>query len=228
MCVIIYCKKDGNRPTEKVLKKCEQANPHGIGVAYQRKGSDMYTVAKGISFNTLIKIMNRHDGEIGIHFRYATVGGKTKELCHPFPTTPKVETWLDYESNAILFSNGTWENWDESYEMHRQLLKLKKLDGQMSDTRALAKLVSKHGKTGFLNYVKDVHAKHDFVRCLIMKTSKPAAMTGTWHKVGGVMYSNTRWQVNTRRSVANYWGRARVSDILGQATLMDENDGSVY
>ena len=230
MCVIIYCKKDGNRPTRKILNKCEKANPHGIGVAYRKQGSDMYSVAKGISMETLVRIMDKYDGEIAIHFRYATVGGQAKELCHPFPTTPKAETWLDYEANAILFSNGTWENWKDAYEVNRQILGLRKLDGKMSDTRALAKLVAKHGKAKFLNSIRDTHHKHDYIRCLVMKTFKPAVMTGKWYEKNDVYYSNLRWDSRTMipKKYSRYWGKASVSDILGQATMLDEDDGSIF
>lgn len=195
MCVIIFSPNTGNRPSSKTLELCNKANPDGIGVVTQGD-AEMYSVSKGISLDMLQKTIDKTDGAIAIHFRYATVGGINDKLCHPFPCTPKAETWADYQASDILMTNGTWMNWEQSYEAIRKLLRLPKLRGEVSDTRAMAQVVGSSLKTSWLENITDKHPLSKRVRSLYMSKSRKQSplFFGDWTTHEGCKFSNMRWQ----------------------------------
>ena len=195
MCVIIFSPNTGNRPSSKTLELCNKANPHGIGIVTQGS-KDMFSVSKGVSLDYVKKTLRNTDGAIAIHFRYATVGGIEDELCHPFPCTTKAETWTDYEASDILMTNGTWLNWEQSYEVLRKLLKLPKLHGDISDTRAMSQVVGSSLSTSFLSNITDKHPQSTRVRSLYMSKCKKrtASFYGDWQNYEGCKFSNMRWQ----------------------------------
>lgn len=195
MCVIIFSPCAGSRPSSKTLADCEKANPHGIGIVTQ--GSrQMFSVSKGVSLDYVKKTLRNTDGPIALHFRYATAGGVSNKLCHPFPCTPKAETWIDYEASDILMTNGTWLNWEQSYEVVRKLLKLPALKGSLSDTRAMAQIVGSSLSTAWLANITDKHPNHKRVRSLYMSKCKKKTATfyGDWENYEGCKYSNMRWK----------------------------------
>jgi hypothetical protein len=77
-------------------------------------------------------------GEIVIHFRIASVGEVTPQLCHPFPVTACATTHLFGHARAVLFHNGTWSDWRENL---RRMPRHHRPDGLLSDTRVAASLV---------------------------------------------------------------------------------------
>lgn len=77
-------------------------------------------------------------GEIVIHFRWASVGEVTPELCHPFPVTSKATTRLSGQARAVLFHNGTWGQWRDTL---RRMPRHRSPDGLLSDTRVAASVV---------------------------------------------------------------------------------------
>ena len=107
MCIIIYSPNAGFRPSMETLDKCQQANPHGIGIVTM--GDDKYfDITKAVSLEHAKNVIDQEQGAVALHFRYATAGGNGKNLCHPFPCTSQAQTWLDYRSSEILMTNGTW------------------------------------------------------------------------------------------------------------------------
>lgn len=223
MCVIIHCPTN-KRPSVSDLKKCNEANPHGIGIVTE--GDKMFAINKGISFEALLKIVKEATGELAIHFRYATAGGKGEELCHPFPCTHKAETWLDYQATDVLMTNGTWINWEQAYATMRYTHGIKKLSGKMSDTRALAHMIAETEKHGWLKYISDRHHAHKRVRALYCtkRYEKSFKRYGEWSKhTDGCYYSNLRWRTpaQPKRSYSQklfggYKPLAKASDIIGQ------------
>lgn len=201
MCVIIFSPNTGNRPSSKTLELCEKANPHGIGIVTQGT-RQMFSVSKGVSLDYVKKILKTTDGAIAIHFRYATVGGVQDELCHPFPCTTKAETWLDYESSDLLMTNGTWMNWEQSYQAMKKLLKIPNLTSDISDTRALAQVIGTTLNTSFLANITDKHPQSTRVRSLYLSKSKKrtASFYGTWHSYEGCKFSNLRWKVRKSKA----------------------------
>ena len=50
-------------------------------------------------------------------------------------------------------SNGTWMNWEQSYEIIKKLGSIKAINGKMSDTRAMAHIVGTKRKTSWLREI---------------------------------------------------------------------------
>lgn len=195
MCVIIYSPNSDNRPTMKTLDKCEKANPHGIGVA-MAGSKKMFQVNKAISLDYLKHLVRNEEGPLAIHFRFATAGGEGKELCHPFPCTAKAETWLDYKASEILFTNGTWINWIQSYSIIKSLNNMSGLGKTMSDTRALAHIIGSTRKSSFLKDISDKHPSEKRVRALYMSKAikDQHRLFGDWHDFEGCKFSNLRFK----------------------------------
>jgi len=233
MCVIIHCPKN-KRPSISTLKKCEESNPHGIGIV--TKGEKMFEVNKGISFDSLAKIVKDSTGDIAIHFRYATAGGQSEELCHPFPCTIKAETWLDYQSTDILMTNGTWINWEQAYATMRYTHGIKKLNGKMSDTRALAHLIAGTEKHGWLKHISDKNPAHKRVRALYItqRYKNKFQRIGKWYRHhDGCHYSNMRWNAPTKihKSIKDKLFRkpqASANDIVGAQSDFSDWIGRHY
>ena len=135
MCVILVC-PDNVRPNAQTLKNCERANPHGAGVAWREDGEVWWM--KGLSADELSELIDRISGEIVIHFRWASVGGVTPKLCHPFPVTACATTKLTGRARTVLFHNGTWGGWRDAL---KRMPANRISDSILSDTRVAASLV---------------------------------------------------------------------------------------
>ena len=135
MCVILVCPPDV-RPDRATLDACHQANPHGAGVAWREAGAVRWF--KGLEPGDLEPLIARLPGEIVIHFRWASVGAVTPNLCHPFPVTRAATTRLSGHARAVLFHNGTWSQWRATLS---RLPKHGTPEGLLSDSRVAASLV---------------------------------------------------------------------------------------
>ena len=93
---------------------------------------------KGLEPDELGNLIDKLDGEIVIHFRWASVGEVTPKLCHPFPVTACATTRLTGHARAVLFHNGTWGQWRETY---KRMPRHRRPYGELSDTRVVASLV---------------------------------------------------------------------------------------
>ena len=89
MCIAIY-KPESKTITEDVLRLCYKNNPHGAGFAFA--DGERVHIRKGyFSFTGFMKVYERYkDMPMVIHFRYATVGRKSKANCHPFRLNEKM------------------------------------------------------------------------------------------------------------------------------------------
>jgi hypothetical protein len=81
-----------------------------------------------------------------IHFRIASVGGKDKSLCHPFPIEKDVPLKLKGKSkHGVLFHNGTWTEYKEIIQIACLRAGIKVPDGKISDSRIMAWLAHNFG-----------------------------------------------------------------------------------
>lgn len=201
MCVIIFSPSKGSRPSGRTLDLCNKANPHGIGIVTQGSRK-MFSVSKGVSMSYLKKTLRNTEGAIAIHFRYATIGGTESALCHPFPCTEKAESWLDYEATDVLMTNGTWLNFEQSYEVARKLTKTSRLKGEVSDTRAMAQIVGSTRSHDWLRNITDKHPQSTRVRSLYMTKGNAKRMHfyGKWEDYEGCKFSNLRWKPSKFRA----------------------------
>ena len=142
MCVILVC-PENVRPKPEVLYACHEANPHGAGVAWREGGRVRWE--KNLGPGQLLKLLRELNGEIVIHFRWASVGGVDPRLCHPFPITPKASISLTGMAEALLFHNGTWGGYVDALERLEQHRKAPLPTRPMSDSRAAALVVHTTG-----------------------------------------------------------------------------------
>ncbi len=90
MCIVIVKRASAKHPTDDVIKRCWQGNPHGAGVAYASK--DGVVIDKGhMTVEALIEALAvvrevPHSWYL-VHFRIATHGSRGPENTHPFWTT---------------------------------------------------------------------------------------------------------------------------------------------
>ncbi len=180
MCVILQIPKNV-RPNIETLRLCERANPHGGGIAWRNGGNVEWIKTNDV--NEIDKLARRIKGELVIHFRIASVGGVSDQLRHPFPCTHKASTASRGRSSSVLFQNGTWLGYAEALrfaESEGHALP----DGEMSDARAAAFLVSIYGhrfleRCGGSRWVYMNHAE--------------TVRFGDWFKRDGIYFSNLYW-----------------------------------
>lgn len=183
MCVILSCKT--KHPTLEMLERAHAANPHGAGVAWLegglvrwRKGLDAVGVAHLIADGVL-------KFPYVVHFRLASVGEHSPELCHPFPITDGAATDLEGDATSVLFHNGTWRD----YESH--LLRMR-LHGQISDTRVLAAWISQNEKPTDEGWFADLMLDRlsETSRFVLFDRRGPI-LYGRWWRIDQIDLSNT-------------------------------------
>lgn len=108
MCIAIH-KPKGIKLDYALYAECFSRNEHGSGIAYvdqiDKKGNRGIVIDKGF-FNApaMIKaIQEEEDREMLIHFRRASCGGITSDMCHPFGFHSR--TFPQY--SFALIHNGT-------------------------------------------------------------------------------------------------------------------------
>lgn len=149
MCVIAICSEI---PKSNVIKKMYDTNPDGAGIAWREK--DFIHWKKGLSLEQVEMEITNKPLPFVLHFRLASVGRKTKELCHPFPITKNVELNETGKAKSVLFHNGHWSKWKEAcFEMTvRRNLTIP--NGEWSDTRAIAWIVY-HNSEKILHFINE-------------------------------------------------------------------------
>jgi len=98
MCIAILNKANGANLSRKTLRRCQAANPDGIGIAWTEDGT--VKVKKSVkSLDVIFKTYQRartFDTDILLHFRLATHGQVSVANCHPF----------NIDSNTVVIHNG--------------------------------------------------------------------------------------------------------------------------
>lgn len=154
MCMIFACKT--GIPTLDIMKRAEKMNDDGAGIAWitqapKGKGN-VVTWKKGLDADGVQKIIEEYELEkflpdfpFVVHFRACSSGPNVKELNHPFPLSPGVETSLEGNARGVLFHNGTFSNWET---MMREVCfggGVQIPGGNWNDSRALAWLAQNRG-----------------------------------------------------------------------------------
>lgn len=178
MCVILAAEK--KKVKYEWLKMADQANPDGIGAAWLADGRVNYM--KGMELKDIQKLHPHLEPPYVIHFRISTVGGKRKDLTHPFPIMQGVPLLERGTAQSVLFHNGHWNDWKEI--LMRSLSRGEKIpNGAWSDSRAMAFLVQSHG-LGFLELI-------DNQRVAVLGAKKVIRFFGNgWADLNGVWASN--------------------------------------
>jgi hypothetical protein len=180
MCVILVCPPKV-RPSDEILRACHEANPHGAGVAWRERNRVHWR--KNLKVGQVARLIREVKGEVVIHFRWASVGGVSPRLCHPFPVSHNAHTSLEGKAKAVLFHNGTWGGWEEALDRLVTLGGHDDLDGPMSDTRAAAVLVNQCGE----EVLEKLSSRWVFM------SAQETRLHGEWEEFRGMKVSNTNF-----------------------------------
>lgn len=187
MCVILVC-PETVRPSPEVLYACHEANPHGAGVAWREGGRVRWQ--KNLTTGELVTLLRQLEGEVVIHFRWASVGGVDPRLCHPFPVTPKANVSLSGMAETVLFHNGTWSGYEDALERLSEERELPA--APMSDTRAAALMVNVEGPDAL---------QHLPGRWVWMN-ARETRLFGPWEEWRGMRLSNSHFVPRLRAAQA--------------------------
>lgn len=146
MCQILFCKKEN--PPEDVLKWANEKNSHGFGFAWSERDAVKYR--KGFDAAQLDEVIQEFMDKPfpkAIHFRWATHGGISGELSHPFPIKRGNPLTLEGDAKSVLFHNGVWGSWDDRLReaIFAGAINPNVLRQPMSDSRAMAILCQRFG-----------------------------------------------------------------------------------
>ncbi len=177
MCVILVCPPQV-RPDPEVLQACHLANPHGAGVGWRQDGAVHWR--KNLGAEEVAELIAGLEGEIVLHFRWASVGGVDPHLCHPFPVDRTASTKLEGRAARVLFHNGTWAGHKSALEF------IEKKQGRtiarpISDTRVIALLI---------DHLKDHSTLRHIGGRFVLYSAKRTKLYGEWRTWRGMRASN--------------------------------------
>lgn len=187
MCVIAIAEK--KRLDAETIKKCHCANSDGIGIAWLNRELGRVEYKKNLTIDDAIQLAESLPLPYIYHFRLATVGGKEPILCHPFEIDKNSPLSLEGHSSSVLFHNGHWSNWQEVLT-NAEI----KLTGPISDSRAIAALVSEMGDK----------ALHLITGKFAILSSKKIKKFGFWSNEDGIHFSNLFWKFRGLPTVYSY------------------------
>lgn len=187
MCVILVCPPEV-RPGSQILEACQRCNPHGAGVAWRER--DRVHWMKNLDAEEVGQLLPQLDGEVVIHFRWASVGGVDARLCHPFPVDGAAELGLSGSAKKLLFHNGTWAEWSSTIKYLRGAGCVPK--GPVSDSRAMALLI---------HHLKGTEILKTTPGRFVLFDGKRTQLFGNWTKWGGMQCSNTNFLYELERVV---------------------------
>lgn len=181
MCCIIHSPDRKHRPSLSTLRLIDARNPHGTGIAWLEAGGRVSYI-KGLSPESIAENLDVLRGPVVIHFRYATVGGKREQLCHPFPVTQTAWPKSYGSAKQVLFHNGHWSDWNAFATEHRL-----DLEGPVSDSRVIA-IGAWMGGESFLNTLIKEGAGR-----FVLFSHEGVKLFGNWERKDGCDYSNLLW-----------------------------------
>lgn len=182
MCVIIASPK-GTKIPEDILREAATSNRDGAGIAWIKDGK-VHWVKGLMNIDDTLKAYANIEGPHAIHFRFATHGGTTPLLTHPFPVTDQVRLDLKGSGFKLLMHNGVYTDWQD--DLKASILSSGKPcpEGPWSDTRGVAFIAKQHGDA-VLNLMGSS-------RYLILCGDKKQGMTtfGDWAEYKSFLFSN--------------------------------------
>jgi hypothetical protein len=198
MCLITIAWK--RKPTETEIEKAEKDKPDGIGIAFRKKGE--IQIIKGLNLKEAKEAIEKAPLPMVIHYRWASVGGKGKELCHPFPITPQVPLTLVTKAPAVLFHNGHWVDWQTPLRNLAIARNEEIPDGKWSDSRAAAWIAARLGKT-ILHTISGKFCYFDNKECLMYGDGWCTVEEG---KENVMYHSNRTWEYKAVTQYPTSWG----------------------
>ena len=184
MCVILE-RKPGQVIHPDVIAACYETNPAGFGVAWY-DGSKV-RITKGVkSLDAIQAIVKGLQNYLSlIHFRWATIGDKVKENCHPFAVGV---------NQAAMVHNG-------SFPTKPRKTKTKSgYELQWSDTKEIGHILNSWSEEIIrrsLGKFKEWHGEGN--RTAILMSNGDILKTGSWSNHDGLTCSNLNWKVRNYR-----------------------------
>jgi hypothetical protein len=179
---VIVANEKGLVPSVNTLIECRDANPDGIGIAWQTKRGIRFE--KGITFSWMLRCLEtiaKHQMAYVLHFRIRTIGGQGDKYCHPWPITSNRKQLFKLTGcvKGVLAHNGTWSDWDESF--HSQDLIQYIEDSKWSDSAVMAWLLGKGRNIDVPKFAQ---------RIVTLDVTNGLRFFGDFQQEGGISYSN--------------------------------------
>ena len=188
MCVIVVKKAGVELPSKEILKQCWESNPDGAGYAVRVMSNGNIYFKKGFDdfkqFYDEIKVHVLKQEDAILHFRIATRGVVSRQLCHPFVIDRDNVNPLNGWAEGVMFHNGTFPTVPVEGEKE-------------SDSLVVARTLS---QLGFRSY--QTRAVEGLIDSALGTHSRLAVLTNNsginlfgagWEEEEGIYYSNTRW-----------------------------------
>jgi hypothetical protein len=167
---------------------------------------------KNLDPDEVAQLLAQIEGEVTVHFRWASVGGVDARLCHPFPVNKIADTKLSGVSNRLLFHNGTWADWRRALtHVFGEDWKIG-LHGPMSDSRAMALLVHELKTSSILENVGGR---------VVIFGSKRTEFFGPWKMWKGMHCSNLGFTYELERGTKKTKANAQAPETEHQLCLFD-------
>ena len=184
MCIIIQGKpKD---ITKKYLKNAFRNNPHGFGLMYLLDGQVIQEKIYPQSFKDIRKLFKKHRNKtdnIGLHFRYCTVGKKTAYNSHPYNVLNKEHKYqMAFMHNSPELPHvAENENRSDSYFFVKQFF-----------APIIRRDISLIKNEEFLENLKEIiNVKCDSRVLILDNFKKEFTRVGTWVEQDNLFLSNT-------------------------------------
>ena len=170
-----------------MLRAARAANPDGDGVAWVENGAVVWEKALSLG-GRLDALVAKVPLPFVVHYRIATAGGVSNQLCHPFviaPGSPLAEKGAT--DVGVLFHNGHAFGFDAAHEH---------LEGPVSDSRGVASHLATHAMTD--NRLDEKKVETELSKILgglyAILTPKRLKLVGHWTEQKGIYLSNTSFQ----------------------------------
>lgn len=158
MCVIYAC--HSSIPDAEELSRGAECNVDGAGIAWIDKFNTKDATVRWIkglpsTAEAVLKVIESHKITLPcmIHYRTASIGGKSADLTHPFPITDRLESSITGHTRRVLMHNGHingWKDWFKPITFAAPSFEIP--HGPWSDSRALAAAVNIKGE-GVLEFI---------------------------------------------------------------------------
>jgi len=152
MCIILLA--ENKHLTKDILKKAENNNPHGAGIAWinQKTKRVQWIKAENLTADKIYKIIKSKKIQLPyvVHFRITSIGETCDQLCHPFSLNAKLDEnkLIGSSKEGVLFHNGTMRSYKDHLDIIFNLNNEKLPSGKISDSRTMSYLASQN-RLGF-------------------------------------------------------------------------------
>ena len=204
MCIIVAKPMGVSMPSKQTLLNCFTNNPDGAGFMYS-DGKSVYIDKGYFNFDDFYKavtcINELLDTSIVMHFRISTAGSVNKACCHPFPVSNSLD-----DLSATMIDN-------RICVAHNGVISGMSTSKDKSDTMAyimdvIAPLRRMHEDFIHDDAALEVLENTCGSKLCFLDNSGDIVTIGEFHKVDGVLYSNTSYtaKIYNYSSRGSFWG----------------------